>query len=31
MYNFFESADKKLKGGAIVLVGIALAVVNILL
>ncbi len=31
MYNFFESADKKLKGSAIVLVGIALAVVNILL
>ena len=31
MYNFFESADKKLKGSAIVLAGIALAVVNILL
>ena len=31
MYNFFESADKKAKGSAIVLAGIALAVVNILL
>ena len=25
MYNFFESADKKVKGSAIVLAGIAIA------